>query len=84
MVELYGSVLNDNKLSDATKGRFLGIGSSCPSRPEVSVLCVYVCVLLTLLLRFLITIGPSLLLENRLCWVVVGGWQFFSDFLFNI
>ncbi len=36
VVELYGAILVDPKLSDATKGRFLGISGSCPSRPELS------------------------------------------------
>jgi len=35
-VDLYGAILQDSNLSDSTKGRFLRISSSCPSRPELS------------------------------------------------
>ena len=35
-VDLYGAILEDSNLSDSTKGRFLRISSSCPSRPELS------------------------------------------------
>jgi aminopeptidase N len=35
LVDLYGSVLNDSSLSDATKARFLAISDDVPSRPEL-------------------------------------------------
>ena len=35
-VDLYGKILNDEGLAVSTKGRFLAISSSCPSRPELS------------------------------------------------
>eukprot|EP00520_Triparma_pacifica_P000850 CAMPEP_0118661866 /NCGR_PEP_ID=MMETSP0785-20121206/16516_1 /TAXON_ID=91992 /ORGANISM="Bolidomonas pacifica, Strain CCMP 1866" /LENGTH=991 /DNA_ID=CAMNT_0006555351 /DNA_START=61 /DNA_END=3032 /DNA_ORIENTATION=+ len=35
-VDLYGKILNDDGLAVSTKGRFLAISSSCPSRPEIS------------------------------------------------
>ncbi|GMH63904.1 hypothetical protein TL16_g03833 [Triparma laevis f. inornata] len=35
-VDLYGAILEDSNLSISTKGRFLSISSSCPSRPELS------------------------------------------------
>jgi hypothetical protein len=35
VVELYGSILNDASLSDATKARFLSMSDDVPSRPEL-------------------------------------------------
>ena len=35
VLDLYGSILNDESLSDATKARFLSIGDDVASRPEL-------------------------------------------------